>query len=311
MTESDPMKFSTYKLDEEYYFICDGEVYTNDETGDRVKVDMLPSSLQMYGTCLDAALFELKITKITEIDNNQALISAEDGAGIDFVFVEPDYLKNKELYKIGQKGIYEIKAELESVVVPEDCEDGVTLEGEDAKKFFDWVGDKVEDNAVACVPFAGMAVYSPCKDFEHTGRYNFYGTATHIRCWSISEEIDEADPEKTAGFTIPLMNQFNKEEPRFAEACFEYPEYYKGEIMHGWAVKAVLRFIGLHGTTNNIYEYGKNRTVCPEEKGLFYHDADEYIEDENGNRWLKELDDEIDDDGIRCIEVNEIDDEED
>ncbi len=47
--------------------------------GDRVKVDMLPSSLQMYGTCLDSALFKLKITKIKEIDNNQALIDGDDG----------------------------------------------------------------------------------------------------------------------------------------------------------------------------------------------------------------------------------------
>ena len=296
MIEPDPMNLSSYELDGRRYFICDGEVYTNDETGERVKVDMLPSSLQIYGTCLDAALFELKITKITKIDNNQALISAEDGAGIDFVFVEPDYSKNKDLYKISQKGIYEIKAELESVEVPQNCEDGVTLEGEDAKKFFDWVGDKVEDNAVATVGFEDVAVYSPCKDFEHTGRYNFYGIVTNPSCLSISEEIDEPDPEKTAGFTIPLMNQFNKEKPRFAEACFEYPKYYKGEIMHGWAVKAVLKFIGLHGTTNNIYKYGKNRTVCPEEKGLFDHDEDEYFED---------------DDGIHCIEVNEIDDDED
>ena len=134
MTESDPMKLSFYELDGKGYFICDGEVYTNDETGARVRVDMLPSSIQMYGECLDDPLFELRITDIKDIGNNHALISAEDGAGISLSFVELDYAKNKDIYKINEKGIYEIKADLESVVVPEDCEDGVALEGEDAKE---------------------------------------------------------------------------------------------------------------------------------------------------------------------------------
>ena len=268
---------SLYVLDGKPYLVRDGEVYvyTNDENEACVKADILASSLQIYGTCLDSALFELKVTKIKEIDNNQALIAAEDGAGIDFVFVEEDFSKNKGLYKVGQKGIYEIVARLESVEIPQDCEEGVTLKGEDAKKFFAWVEDDVEEDAVATVGFEEVAVYSPCKDFAHTGRYNFYGIVTYPACLSVSEEINEPDPEKTFGFTIPLMNQFDKERPRFAKAYFESPEYYKGEINSGWAVKAVLKFIGLHGTTNNFYEYGKNRTAHPEEKGLFDHDEDD------------------------------------
>ena len=75
---------------------------------------------------------------------------------------------------------------------------------------------------------------------------------------------------------------------------FEYPKYHKGAIEDGWAVKAVLRLIALHGITNSVYEYGNNRTVCPEEKGLFEHDDDEYFEDEDGNRWLEDDDDELD-----------------
>lgn len=294
MTESDPMKLSFYELDGKRYFICDDEVYTNDETGARVRVDMLPSSIQMYGECLDAALFELLITDVKEIGNNQALITAEDGADLNFSFVEKDFSKNKDKYTVGKKGIYEIVAELESVVVPEDCNDGVALEGEDAKKFFAWVGDEVEENAVASVGFDDVGVYHPCEDFAQTGRYNFYGIVTRPSCLSVSEEIDEPDPEKNSGFTIPLMNQFNKEEPRFIEASFEYPNYHKGAIEEGWAVKAVLRLIGLHGITNNVYEYGNNRTVCPEEKGLFEHDDDEYYEDEDGNRWLEEDDEDLD-----------------
>ena len=62
LQEANPMKFSNYYLDGVLYFICDGEVYTNDETGDRVKVDILPSSIQMYGKCIDDPLFELKIS---------------------------------------------------------------------------------------------------------------------------------------------------------------------------------------------------------------------------------------------------------
>ena len=62
LQDADPMKFSNYYLDGIRYFICDGEVYTNDETGARVKVDMLPSSIQMYGECVDdlSLLLELQ-----------------------------------------------------------------------------------------------------------------------------------------------------------------------------------------------------------------------------------------------------------
>lgn len=240
--------------------------------------------------CFEAAAFELLITEIKEIGNNQALITGDDGAGLNFVFIEKNYSKNNGKYRIGKKGVYRIAAELESVEVPEDCEEGVVLEGEDAKKFFDWVEDEVEDDASACVGFQDLAVYHPCDDFAQTGRYNFYGIATNPICLSVSEEIDALDPEKNSGFIIPLMNQFNKKEPRFIEAAFEQPNYYKGIIEEGWAVKAVLRLTVSHDIANNVYEYGANETVSPEEKGLFGHDEDEYFEDEEGNRWLKDSD---------------------
>jgi hypothetical protein len=88
------MKFSNYYLDGVLYFICDGEVYTNDETGDRVKVDILPSSIQMYGKCIDDPLFELKISDIKELPDNKALITGEDGSGLCFSFIERDFSKN-------------------------------------------------------------------------------------------------------------------------------------------------------------------------------------------------------------------------
>ena len=84
-----------------------------------------------------------------------------------------------------------------------------------------------------------------------------------------------------------MMNQFNKEDPRYIAASFPKGMYHKGKIKEGWGVKGILRFIVLHGTTNAVYEYGNNKSVSPEEKGLFDYD-DDYEEDENGNRWLKE-----------------------
>lgn len=286
MKEANPMEFSNYYMDGKQYFICDGIVYTNDENGDRVEVDILPSSIQMYGECTDLPLFELLITEIKELKNNQALIFAEDGAGLDFGFIETDFAKNKEKYKKGQKGIYQIVAELEAVEIPEDCEDGVILEGQEAKKFFDWVEDEVEEDATACIGFDDVAVYETCNDFEETGRYNFYGIVSTPCNPSISEEIDRPDLEKVIGFTIPMMNQFNKKDSRFIEATFEDSKFHEGNIEEGWAVKAVLRILALHGKRNNVYEYGTNSVVCPEEKGLFDHDEDEYFEEEDGTRWL-------------------------
>ena len=291
LQDANPMKFSNYYLDGIRYFICDGEVYTNDETGARVKVDMLPSSIQMYGECVDDPLFELKITEIKEMSSNHALITGDDGSGLSFSFVERDFSTNKNKYKIGKKGFYQIGAELESVELPEDYEEGVTLEGEEARKWFAWVEDEVEEDASASVGFDEVAIYKRCDDFDSTGRYSFYGIATRPACLSVSEEIDEPDPEKNSGFHIAMMDQFNKEEPRFVDADFPNGQFHKGRIEDGWAVKGVLRFIALHGVTNAVYEYGSNKSVSPEEKGLFDYDDDDYEEDEDGNRWLREDED--------------------
>ena len=146
LQEANPMKFSEYFLDGIHYFISDGEVYTNDETGARVKVDILPSSIQMYGECVDDPLFELKITEIKELLDNQALITGEDGSGLCFSFIERDFSSHKNKYIVGKTGLYQIGAELESVELPEDYDEGVTLEGEEAKKWFDWVDDDVEED---------------------------------------------------------------------------------------------------------------------------------------------------------------------
>ena len=280
LQEANPMKFSRYYLDDVLYFICDGEVYTNDDTGSRVKVDILPSSIQMYGECIDNPLFELKIVAIKELSNNQALITAEDGSGICFSFIEKDFASNKNKFVIGEKGYYQIVGELEFVELPEDYEGGVSLEGEEAKKWFAWVGDEVEEDANACVAFDEVAVYKQCDDFDKTGRYSFYGIATSPSCLSVSEEIDEPDPEKNAGFIIAMMNQFNKEDPRYIAASFPKGMYHKGQIEDGWAVKGILRFIVLHGTTNAVYEYGSNKSVSPEEKGLCDYDDNMYEEDD-------------------------------
>lgn len=290
----DPMEYSTYYLDGTMYFISKGIVYTHDDTGIPVAIDMLPSSLQLNGICTDAAVFELCVTGIRSLKNNQALISVEDGAGLSFSFIERDYLIYQDRYKIGEKGIYQIEALLESVELPEDYEDGVCLTGPDAKRFFEWVEDEVEENSSAVVGFQDIGVYQPCDDFEQTGRYHFYGIIENPCCLSVSDEIDAPDPEKISGFTVPLMNQFDKKTPRFITASFESPEYYPGEVENGWAVKAVLKLIGLHGTSQNVYKYGDNTIVCPEEKGLFGHDEDDFFVDEDGSMWLMDEDEEGD-----------------
>ncbi len=284
MQESDPLKFSTYIYEDKLYFIRDGEVFTYDDDYNTIKTDILPSSLEIYGECVDQPMFELKILSIKENDDGSAFIDAEDGGGIQFVFIEKEYNKHKGNYLIGQKGKYEIAAELEKVEIPEDSADYVHLSGDDAKKWFDWVGDEVEEDAEADIGFNDIALFSKMSDFESTANYDFYGMASDVACLSISEEIDEPDPSKTSGFKIPMMNQWNKEEPRFVTASFEYPAYFNGKIYDNTAVKAVLHFVALHGKTNALYKYGTNSTVSPEEKGSFGHSDDEYWEGEDESR---------------------------
>lgn len=290
MQESDPMKISTYIYEDKEYFIRDGQVFTYDDDWNTVKADILPSSLELYGKCTDDPLFELKINSVNENTNGSAFISAEDGSGIEFAFIDKQYSEHKNEYKIGKKGIYQIVAELESITVPEDSDEGVCLSGEDAKKWFDWVGDEVEENAEAAIGFEDIALISKHKDFEETANYDFYGMVQTVACWSVSDEIDEPDPEKTCGFKMPMMNQWNKSEPRFVTASFEKPKYYKGQIDENVAVKAVLHFVARHGKTNALYKYGTNPIVSPEEKGLCEYSDEDYYEDEDGQRWLKDED---------------------
>lgn len=291
MQESDPKTFSNYILEGKTYFIRDGEVFTYDEDLNTVKTDILPSSLEIYGECTDDPLFELKVLSIKQHPDGSAFITAEDGSEIEFTFIDKEYSSHKNDYTVGEKGIYQIQAELLSVKVPRNSREGVSLTGEDAKKFFAWVEDEVEEDAVATVGFKDVAVFAKRKDFLSTGNYNFYGMVNTVAFYSVSEEIDEPDLSKICGFTIPMMNQWNKNKPRFVSASFEYPEYYNGQINENCAVKAVLHFVARHGKTNALYEYGTNYTVSPEERGLYGHDDDEYEEDEDGNRWLKDDDD--------------------
>ena len=93
----------------------------------------------MHRPCNVRAENHGKITDVKELSENRTLITTEDSAGIEFSFIEMDFAQHKTEFSAGQKGIYQIKADLESVKVPRNSLDGVTLEGKDAKKFFDWV----------------------------------------------------------------------------------------------------------------------------------------------------------------------------
>lgn len=289
----------SYLFDGEYYCIQDEKVFVMTDEGpvftDKIKADQI----RFHGEILidRPELFELLIKEIKEIGNDEALIHADDGSGFDFWFVEDNYSKHKEDYKSGQKGNYRIFADILSSELPENFRDGVLLEGEAARKWFDWVGDDVEDGATAIVPLNEIADYKETVDFEKTGIYEFNATVNN-------PGFSENPGEEEGGdlFEIAIMNQFNKKEPRFITAEFQNPPYTfpafepdeddEDELFcSGWALKGTMRFtVGRASekilSEEGIYKYSSNEFTFAEDKGFQSFDDEDYIEDSDGGRIL-------------------------
>lgn len=229
------------------------------------------------------------------------MIHADDGSGFDFWFVDNNYSKYKSQYVIGEKGRYRLFADILSAELPEDFRDGVILEGKSAKKWFEWVGDEVEDDASAIVSWSEIADYKETENFENSGIYEFNAI--------VNEPGFSENPGEEEGgdiFQIAVMNQFNKKEPRYITAMFQNPPYTFPEFeseeddeddmfCSGWALKGTMRFsVGRapegedeeEPDEEQIFKYASNETTFAEDKGLCGFDDEDYLENENGERML-------------------------
>ncbi len=106
---------------------------------------------------------------------------------------------------------------------------------------------------------------------------------------------------------MAVMNQFNKENPRFITASFKNPPYTFPKFdadeddeddlfCDGWALKGTMCFVigriaddepEEENSEEHIFRYGTNNVTFAENKGLRSFNEEDYTEDENGNKMLK------------------------
>lgn len=290
----DPTKdfLGTYELEENLYVIQDEKVFVLTNGEYILDETISPDEIQFYGTRSEYKnfIYELKILEIKMIDSNTALIHADDGSDFDFWIYEDNYEAKKDLFKENEICKIRLFAEVLSSELPEDYREGVTLTGDDAKKWFAWMDDDVEEDASALVCLKEIATYSKTKDFSKTGIYNFSAI--------VNEPGMTDDPKKGDSdiFTIAAMNQFNKKDPRyiianFVNAPYSFPEFTKLDededdfFQPGWALKGTIRFVAeipiKENSVDRIYKYGKNAVTFAEDKGFFNQDFADFEEDDN------------------------------
>ena len=264
---------------ETVFKLVDGEryVYTDEVT---------PNQLDLYGMELidNSVIIELKILAIKEKENGAALITAEDGSGLEIVFTDEKYSQRKSNYSVGEIGIYNLAADVFDCAIPDDYAKGICLKGEDAERWFQWTEENEKIGLIDEVwtNLESAAVYSKTEDFDEDGMYNFYALVKDPAFVSFDEKpVYDKDGELMYdGFHLVLPNQFNKAHPRFITAFIaegKFPprifqnlsedkdaEFFSG----GWAMKGKVKFFAesaahTQGSCDEeeILRYGTNRSI--------------------------------------------------
>lgn len=295
----------TYFYDDDYYVIQNDKVFLHNEDGYIFTDEFTPEQIQFYGEELktESHVYELKILEIKELENGKALIHADDGCDFNFWFLDEDYKNHKNEYEIGKMQNILLFADILSSELPEDFREGVILEGKDARNFFEWIDETEaleDENSSAVLQRSDVAVYSETNDFEKTGIYNFTATVNNPGYADNPSEEIGGDT-----FELAVMNQLNKENPRYVTATFvnqpyTFPKFEPNEddedelFSDGWALKGTMRFVAGHKPKDkdlekidfeNVLKYGDNPVTFPEAKGFCNYDEEDYFEDEDGNRF--------------------------
>lgn len=166
-----------YQYDGEHYVVQNDAVFKMTEKGYTFTDEVTASQLEIYGENLieKPVILELKVLAVNEKTDGTALITGEDGSGLELVFEDEKYQSHKEKYEIGKIGRYYLYAEVLSCELPEDYAKGIHLEGENAINWYKWT-EQEELIGFAEETYSDLdsvAVYSKSENFDETGVYNF------------------------------------------------------------------------------------------------------------------------------------------
>ncbi len=262
---------SNYEFDGKYYLLENNEKIFSEEVFPYKEVkNITVEQLKMYGVCTDPPAIELKIKSIKEFKSPEwkALISADDGAGVEISFWDQSYFDHPEDYEIGRVGLYNLWAFIESEPAPESYEVGLPLEEDDALDYDDFV---CIDNGQLFSDYDDLAFFEEADDFAVSGKYKFRTVVSHTGFSS-----DDLDPV-IFGFQMPLMNQVDKENPRRVLAQFDLEKTFMDTLEDGMGFSGLLYFSGGKVWGKNICRYGDNKSLPLKEK---YPDTSELDDDE-------------------------------
>ncbi len=287
-------KHANYKFDGHYYCIEDDKrIIEYDDNANPTEItDFTVEQLKMYGKCQDPWIFEMKVLSIKTFEEPEwkALITAEDGAGIEIAFWDDCYFDHPELYEIGKIGTYAIYGYVEVSPKPVKQIQGVWLEKEEESKYEEYIlgGNSSRGKKHKYINDLDFAVFEKRNNFEKTGLYNFRAVVNSP--YYGENENGEPDDEIITGFMMPLMNQIDKEYPRKISVQFDFDKPYKGKLDFGDGLKGVIKFAVAQTTSDNIGKYASNESIPYSEKHpdtSEWDDLDDY-EDED---WYDDDDD--------------------
>lgn len=271
-------KFSNYQFEDHCYTVSGDEVYLFDEEKlENVLVSNITASqLEMYGECVDAPAIELKIKAIKEFASPdwKALITADDGAGVEIAFWDETYFDHPEIYKVGEVGLYNLWANIEDKPTPEVSEDGVVFTDKEAEKYEEFLWDDEAD--VKTSTFSDFAFFEKTDDFDISGKYKFRTVVSRVMY--ASDENEQPLDDEYFGFDMSLMNQIYKENPRRIMAQFNLDKPFKGNLEGGMGLSGILYLSGTKAVSQNVCKYGDNADLTYDEK---YPDTSEW-DDESG-----------------------------
>lgn len=283
----------SYLYDGEHYVVQNNIVFKMIEDEGYVYTDEISASqLEIYDEDLrdKPVILELRVLSIKEKADGTALITGEDGSGLEFVFEDEHFKNRKDIYEIGTIGRYYIMADVLTCELPEDYAKGIRLEGEDAANWYKWTEQEELIDLIdeTYTDLDSVAVYSRTDNFEETGIYNFTSIVKEPGFVSFDENLAYNEGELIYDvFKLCLPNQFNKANPIFVLAQImtgkfparifqDLPEDKGTDFTYGgWPIKGTVRFSAYCGDDwwKDKYEddeiirfYGQNNRISYEQR---------------------------------------------
>ncbi len=299
---------NTYQYDGEHFVVQKGNVFKMvEDKGYEYTEEITPAQLEIYGESLieKPTILELKILAVNEKTDGTAIITGEDGSGLELTFEDEDYKNRKDKYEIGKVGRYYIMAEVQTCELPEDYAKGIRLEGEAAVDWYKWTEQEELIDLIdeTYTDLDSASVYSKSENFNETGIYNFTTIVVEPGFVSFDEKpvYDDEGELIYDGFKLVLPNQLKKNEPiyvlaqimtgKFPARIFQnLPEDKDTEFSYGgWSIKGTVKFSAYYGDEWWADKYEEDEIV------RFYGENTDISYEARIARDFEDLDD-IDDD---------------